>query len=226
MITSIVTEENELIRHGLKDALEETNAAEVIGDYSYADDMMPELSRLQPDVVILGGIGSLDERCRACNKIQDLSPGTRILTLFEKQQDNELHQIIMAGATGCVLTSAGKAQIVRSVGIVANGGLSFDRDTIIRLVARGREQLFDDEPAALDELTERERIIMALVAQDYSNEEIGQKLNLSKFTVRNNIVEIRSKLNVNSRLQLATFAVRYGLLDEPGIISGNEDASA
>ena len=53
MITSIITEENELIRHGLKNAREETEASEVIGDYASAAEMLPYLKSLQPDVVIL-----------------------------------------------------------------------------------------------------------------------------------------------------------------------------
>lgn len=212
--TMIITEKNDVIRTGLKAAIEERDIAEVTGDYAGIEEMLPHLNSLKPDVVILGGIGSLAERCLACNDIRDLSPDTRILTLTEKHQDDELREIILSGAAGCVLTSAGKAQIIRSVGIVANGGMSFDNDAIIRLMGRIPNQAASDKPAALDDLTERECVILSLVGEGCSNEEIGQRLNLSKFTVRNNIAEIRSKLNVETRSRLTAFAARLSLSDD------------
>ena len=213
MTTSIITEENELIRHGLKNALEESKAADVIGDYAHAGEMMSDLGRLKPDVVILGGIGSLAERCQACNDIRDVSPDTRILTLFERQQDDELREIILSGATGCVLTSAGKAEIIRSVGVVADGGLSFDSDALIRLIGRVPKQERSDKPAELAELTERQVAVLSLIARGSKNSEIAQSLNVSNSTVKSDISRIKDKLALDSRAELATYAERHGVLD-------------
>lgn len=125
MLTNlIIAEKNEIIRFGLKNTLEETEGVDVIGEYASIDDMMPELSRLKPDVVILGGNMDFLARCKACNDVRALSENTKVITLSEKYQDDELREIILAGAAGCALTSAGKAEIIKSVGIVANGGLS------------------------------------------------------------------------------------------------------
>ena len=66
---------------------------------------------------------------------------------------------------------------------------------------------------------------MAMVAKGYTDGQIGGALDLSKFTIRNSVSEIRGKLNMKSRTELAAFAGQYGLLNEPEIISGNEDAS-
>ena len=214
MITSIITEENELIRHGLKNALEETRASEVIGDYASVGEMLPHLKSLKPNVVIVGGIGSLAERCLACNDIRDLSPDTRILTLTEKQKDDELREIILSGAAGCVLTSAGKAQIIRSVGIVADGGMSFDNDAIIRLVGRSPKRLLDDKPAALHELTERQVAVLSLIARGSKNKEISQRLNISNSTVKNEVARIKDKLMLDSRSELSAYAARHGVLDD------------
>ena len=209
MLTSNVTEENEIIRHGLKNALEETKASEVIGDYASIGEMLPHLKSLKPDVVILGGIGSLAERCPACNDIRDLSPDATILTLTEKHQDDELREIIMAGALGCVLTSAGKAQIVRSVGIVANGGLSFDNDAIIRLVGANPKRWRGDKPAMLDDLTERQVAVLSMIARGCKNREIADELHVSMSTVKNDIVKIKDKLALNSRTELAAYAAQH-----------------
>ncbi|MXY46835.1 MAG: response regulator transcription factor [Chloroflexi bacterium] len=205
--------------------MKETNVAEVIGDYASVADMLPHLSRLKPDVVILGESGNILNRCLACYEIQSVCPTAKILTLTEEHQDDELRHLILSGASGGISTRAGGAELVKSVGIVANGGMDFDSDALKRLMGRVPRQVQSDKPAALDALTERERAIMTLVAQDYTNEEIGQRLNLSKFTVRNSIVEMRSKLNIKSKTGLAVFAVQHGLLDVPRIIRGVEDSS-
>ena len=213
MITSIITEDNEFIRSALKSALRESGAADVIGDYARADEMMSDLGRLKPDVVILGGIGSLAERCQACNDIRSVSPDTRILTLFERQQDDELREIILSGASGCVLTGAGKAEIVRSVGIVASGGFSFDSDALVRLMGRIPKTVFDDKPAILEELTDRQTVVMSLIAKGYKNRDIAQELNVSNSTVKSDIARIKDKLALDSRSQLAAYAAEHGVLD-------------
>ena len=213
MTTSIITEENEFIRYGLKNAIHESEAADVIGDYAHAGEMMSDLGRLKPDVVILGGIGSLAERCQACNDIRDVSPATRILTLFERQQDDELREIILAGASGCVLTSAGKAEIIRSVGVVADGGLSFDSDALVRLIGRIPRQDLNDRPAALDGLTERQVAVLSLIARGSKNSEIARRLNISNSTIKSDIARIKEKFALDTRAQLATYAARHGVLD-------------
>ena len=214
MITSIITEENELIRSALKSALQESGAADVIGDYARADEMALDLSRLKPDVVIVGGIGSLAERCLACNDIRDVSPNTRILTVFEKYEDDELREIILSGASGCVLTGAGKAEIIRSVGILANGGFSFDSDALIRLVGRVPERR-DDKPAALDGLTERQVAVLSMIARGSKNREIAQELHVSPSTIKSDIRRIKDKLTLDTRAQLGGYAERCGLLNTP-----------
>ena len=115
--------------------------------------------------------------------------------------------------------------MARSVGVVACRWVEFDNDALVRLLGRIPRQQLDAQPPETVELSERERTIVSLVAEGYSNAEIGRRLNLSKFTIRNNIAEIRSKLNVKTKTRLAALAGQYGLLDEPGLISGNEDAS-
>ena len=134
----IITEKNDVIRTGLKAAIEETDIAEVIGDYASVGEMLPYLKSLTPDVVILGGSGNILNRCLACYEIQSASPTTKTLTLTEEQRDDELRHLILSGASGCVTTSAGGAEIARSVGMVADGGMSFDNAAIVRLVGRIR----------------------------------------------------------------------------------------
>ena len=214
MITLIISERNELMRLGLKAACEASTCIEVVGDYATADDMLPELNGLKPDVVVLGTQGSIIERRRICAEMRKLSPKTRILALTEDSGDDDLHDIILSGVSGSVAKDASGAEILKSVRVVARGGLHFENDALLRLFGRipGRQR--DDRSHALDKLTERERAILSLVAQGRSDVEIGRKLNLSRFTVRNRIVEMRNKLAMETRQHLVAYAIRHGALDE------------
>ena len=214
MTTVIISEKDEFTRLGLKSALQAAEDISILGDYEADYLMLSDLNSLNPDVVILGGTEDILERCRTCQEVRTLCPTAKVLTLSEKQEDDDLYEIILSGASGDVLKTAGSAEMVRSVGVVACGGLNFDGEALVRLLGRTPRQRGSARPSGIDELTQRESAIMVLVARGDTNEEIGRRLKLSKFTVRNNISDIRSKFGLKSRAGLAAFAVQHGFLDE------------
>ena len=213
MTTLIISEKDEFTRLGLKSALQATKDISILGDYETDEMMLSELSSLNPDVVILGGTEDILERCRTCQEVRTLRPTAKVLTVSERQRDDDLYEIILSGASGDVLKSAGSEEMVRSVGVVACGGLNFEKDALVRLLGRIPRQQADVKLSKLHELSERDRTIVTLVAQGHSNGEIGERLNLSKFTVRNIVGDIRSKFGLKSRTELATFAIHHDLMD-------------
>ena len=211
MTTVIISEKDEYTRIGLKAALQANEDIEVLDDYETDDMMLSDLSSLIPDVVILGGTEDILERRQTCQEVRTICPTAKGLTLSENQKADDLYEIILSGASGGVLKSAGSAEMVRSVRVIAWGGLSFENDALARLIGRIPRQDEYDLPFDSAELAERERTILTLVAQGHSNGEIGRMLNLSKFTIRNSIAQIRIKLGVKSRAELATFVVKHRL---------------
>lgn len=208
----IISEKDEFTRLGLKSAFQLNEDIKILGDYESDDIMMLDLSGLNPDVVILGGTDDILARCRTCEEVRNLCPDAKVLTLSDKQKDDDLYEIILSGASGDVLKSSGSAEIVRSVGVIVCGGLNFESDSLIRLLGRIPKQR---QNHLMDNLSERERTIVSLIARGYTNAQIGRVLNLSRFTVRNSVGDIRSKLNMKSRTELAAFAVQQGLIDYP-----------
>lgn len=211
LLNAIIAEENLIIRFGLKRALEETEVAAVVGEYTGVAEMLPHLSRLKPDVVILGGSGNILSRCLACYEIQSACPTAKILTLTEEQQDDELRHLILSGASGCVSTRAGGAEITRSVAVIANGGMDFDPDALRRLVVRVPQQVQSDKLVALTALTERQTSVLALIAKGRKNKEIARELNISNSTVKSDIAKIKDKLALDTRAELAFYAARHGI---------------
>lgn len=216
MVTVIISEGNELIRLGLKAALQTSEDIEVVADYADAEMMLADLKNLEANVVILGGPEDIVERCRICLEVLALHPTTKVLALTEKRKDDDLYEIILSGASGEVLKTADSAEMVRSIGVVACGGLNFDSESLVRLLGRIPSRRVHAQQSMMDGLTDRERAIMVLVARGDTNEEIGHRLKLSKFTARNNVRDIRNKFGLRSRVELATFAVRHGFLNDSG----------
>ena len=222
MTTVIISEKDEFTRLGLKSALQATEDISILEDYGTDEMMLSELSSLDPDVVILGGTEDILARRRICQEVRTLCPTAKVLTLSEKQKDDDLYEIILSGASGDVLKSAGSEEMVRSVGVVACGGLNFDNDSLIRLLSRIPKQRQDHQT---NSLSERERMIVAMIAKGYTDGQIGRALNLSRFTIRNSVGEIRGKLNMKSRTELAAFAGQYGFLDYSGQFDVDENDS-
>ena len=214
MVTLVICEENELVRLGLKSALEDAENVDILGTYAYSEGMLSKLTEIKPDVVILGGKGDILDRCRTCYEVRTLCPTTKVLTLTEKHRDDELYKIIISGASGNILTDAGSAEMINSVGVVACGGLNFESEALIRLLGRipMREQV--SSPAEIDKLNRRETAVLSLIAKGYKNSEIGQKLNISTSTVKSDISHLRQKLLIYSRSELAAYAVRHGITQE------------
>ena len=210
LTTVIISEKDEFTRLGLISVLQSNEDIGILGDYEADEIMLSDLVGLSPDVVILGGTENILDRCRTCQEVRTLCPTAKVLTLSEKHEDDDLYEIILSGASGDVLKSAGSAEMVKSVGVVACGGLNFDNEALIRLLGRVPRQQ-GAQPSDFHELSKRDHTIITMVAQGYSNSEIGMNLNLSKFTIRNIVGKLRIKLGVNSRAELAAIAARYDL---------------
>ena len=207
----IISEKDEFTRLGLKSALQANEDIGILGDYETDDVMLADLSCLKPDMVILGGTEDILNRCRTCMEVRTLHPAVKVLTLSEKQKDDDLYEIILSGASGDVLKSAGSTEMVRSVGVVACGGLHFESDALIRLLGRTLIQRQSGGPRELARLTGRETQILAFIALGHRNTVIGQMLNVSNSTVKSDLVHIREKLLIDSRTELAAYAVRHGV---------------
>ena len=214
MVRVVIVEDNEITVLGLTAALESCNGVEIIEGYTGIDELLSNLSRLNPEVILLGGSGTAESKSQHCRTIVNSFPGIRVLPLSDEWNDDELHEIILSGAAGFLSRHAGKNDVVRSIAIVAQGGLSCDGDTLVRLLARLPQPLNNAQTERLNALTGRERTVLVLVAQGCSNKDIGRNLNISASTVRNCISLLKSKLYVDSRTELIVKGIDYNLINE------------
>ena len=209
----VIINDSEIVRIGLQAVLESIDNPCVVDTYDDIGAMLESLDKVEPAIVILGGEWRDTAVRGTCHKIRNLNPRARILILSGSSCQDALYGMIVAGVSGCLTTDAGAEEVVRSIQIVMEDGLYFRQEAVAGLLKQLRDSCSEIPPMSLDGLSSRENEILNMVVRGFSNDEIGNSLNLSKFTVRNNICEMRSKLNLNSRLELAVFAVQQANQD-------------
>ena len=162
------------------------------------------------DIVFKGGMTGIE----ATRKIKEASPSTKVVIMTAHDDERLLVEAVEAGASGFLSKEEAATEIMGAVKAAADGEVLIDPATLTRLlaqVAREREAQRDAQ-ALLDDLTEREREILQLLAEGTRNDDIATKLFISPQTVQTHVRNILGKLRVHSKLEAVAFAVRHGAI--------------
>jgi len=168
-----------------------------------------------PDVVLMdvefkGGMSGID----ATRRIKEASPSTKVVIMTAHDDDRSLVDAVEAGASGFLSKDEAAQELLSAAKAAAEGEVLIDPSTLARLlpqVAREREEQ-RDALALLGDLTDREREILALLAQGMRNGDIAAQLYISPQTVQTHVRNILGKLRVHSKLEAVAFAVKHGTI--------------
>ncbi|MER6512062.1 response regulator transcription factor [Nonomuraea sp. NPDC001636] len=208
VIKILVVDDHPGFRAGLRTLLAGADGIEVVDEVGSGEQALALVGRAQPDVVLMdldmpgmGGIAATELLVRD-------HPHVRVLVLSMSDDDDSVFAAVRAGARGYVLKGARKAELVRSVQAVADGGAVFGPALASRLAG----YFTSDRPEPeLPGLTQREREILGLIAGHLTNPQIAARLGLSQKTVRNHVSAIFTKLQVADRSQAIMRARQAGL---------------
>lgn len=207
-IRVLIADDHELVRLALRTLLEGEDDIEVVAEAADADSAVNECANNAPDVVILdlrmpgGGVN-------ACRSIRRKCPNAQVLVLTSFNEDDELFGVLDAGASGYLLKDTRPERLVHAIRSVHEGQSVFDTAIAGRLIA-GRpsaNSVGDGEP-----LSEREMEVLGLMAQGYSNKEIGKALWIGETTVKTHVSHILRKLGQSDRTQAVLAAVKSGIV--------------
>jgi DNA-binding NarL/FixJ family response regulator len=207
----LIADDHRLFREGLRSLLGSLPDIEVVAEAAGGADAVLLAQQLQPDVVLMdiqmADMNGID----ATRAITAASPhiGVVMVTMFE--DDESVFAAMRAGARGYVLKGADQEEIVRVIQAVGRGEALFGPAIARRLTqffAQPRPPL---PSAVFPELSEREREVLALIAQGLNNSEIAARLDLAVKTVRNHISNIFNKLQVVDRAQAIIRARQAGM---------------
>jgi DNA-binding NarL/FixJ family response regulator len=210
-ITVILADDHAHFREGLRALALAAPDITIVGEAASGDEAIDLAAALQPDVILMDinmpGLNGIE----ATRRILNSSPHISILMLTMFDDDDSVFAALRAGARGYLLKGALKAEILRAIRGVSSGEAIFG-PAIARRLMQFFAGLKPTTPAlAFPELTEREREILALIAQHRTNPEIAERLSLSQKTVRNHVSNIFSKLQVVDRAQAIIRAREAGL---------------
>jgi DNA-binding NarL/FixJ family response regulator len=218
-IRVLIAEGQGLVRAGFRALLERQEGICVTAEAGTGEETVATALRARPDVVLMDiAVPGLDGLEATRQILADTAPGdTRVLMLMTSASDDAVFGALRAGATGLLLKDAAAATLVDAVRVIACGETPLAPSLARRLVAdflTGPERL-RSTPEALEELTAREREVVALVARGLSNHEIAERLVVTHATAKTHVSRALYKLHARDRAQLVALAYETGLV-RPG----------
>jgi DNA-binding NarL/FixJ family response regulator len=218
-IRVLLVDDQTLVRSGFRALLERGQEIEVIGEAADGAEAV-ELARTeQPDVVLMDirmpGMDGLEATRRITSDERLAKVRVIMLTTFEL--DEYVFEALHAGASGFLLKDVEPEELRSAVRVVADGEALLAPSVTKRLIREfvaqpGRRR---PPPERLEELTEREREVMALVATGLSNQEIAERLVISPATAKTHVSRTMMKLHAHDRAQLVVLAYETGLVRVP-----------
>ncbi|AKU16236.1 chemotaxis protein CheY [Luteipulveratus mongoliensis] len=220
-IRVVVIDDYGIYRRGIGTVLELEPDITVVGEAESAEDALPLVRDLKPDVILLDIYLPGESGIAVCQRLKTLSPSSQILMLTASDVDADLVAAIKAGATGYLLKDVGPDELADGIRAVRSGQALLS-PSLASVLLGEFAQLVRNEPAPsaavptpMPSLTEREREVLALVARGWSNRTVADELYISENTVKNHMRSILDKLQLGSRMEAAMYAVRNKLVDDP-----------
>jgi len=214
-IRVLVVDDHALFRRGLQMVLEQESDIEVVGEAGDGAEAVDRAAESAPDVVLMdvrmpkrGGID-------ACTAIKDAVPSTKIIMLTISDEEADLYDAIKAGASGYLLKEIPTEDVASSIRAVHGGQSLISPSMASKLISEFAMMRRGDERPVLPSprLTDRELEVLKLVARGMANREVAHELYISENTVKNHIRNILEKLQLHSRIQAVSYALREKILD-------------
>jgi two-component system response regulator NreC len=210
-IRVLLCDDHKIVRSGLRRVLAEDPGIDVVGDFGTATEVIAEVRRLTPDVVVMDISLPDSSGIEAIGRVLQASPGTGVLMLTMHDDVAYLREAFSAGALGYVLKAAADVELIQAVYEVASGKRYVHPVLGAALLASESTSTGPQESAALG-LSDRETEILRFLALGYTNSEMATMMQLSIRTVETYRYRLQQKVGLRSRAELARLARETGLL--------------
>ena len=212
-IRIIVADDHTIVREGVRLLLDAQMDMEVVGEAADGQQALTQVRKLKPDIVLIDISMPILNGLEATRAIKREYPQIHVIVLTMYESDEYFFQVLDAGASGYVLKKAASADLAAAIRAVHAGDVFLYPSVARRLVADYLTRVKSgEEQSSYDGLTPREREVLRLIAEGYTNQVIAEKLVISPSTVQTHRTRIMQRLNLHSRAELIQYAVRKGLL--------------
>ncbi|MGB2868420.1 MAG: response regulator transcription factor [Bacteroidota bacterium] len=209
-IRLLLADDHPVVLDGVRSALSKHKQIRIVGEATSGKQALQKLHRLNPDIVLMDISMPVMNGIETTKKLREVLPHIKVLAFTMHENKEYVIEIIRSGAKGYILKNTATPELVKAIETVYAGGTYFSSkvsklllDQYVSQVAQGRLR---------EDLTSREKQILALIADGKSSKEIAVHFNLSVRTVDTHREKIMKKLQIHSAVGLAKYAIAKGIV--------------
>jgi DNA-binding NarL/FixJ family response regulator len=212
-ITVFLADDHAIFREGLRLLLQADQEIEVVGEAANGHRTVAEVARLQPAVVLMDIAMSLLNGIDATRRITREVPASKVLILSSYSDDQRVQQSLEAGAAGYVMKETASQELFHAIREISKGTAFFSPLIAMRLLQRWKDRELPPTTRATQTLTDRQRDVVQLIAEGYSNKQMATLLCISIKTVDKHRQSLMDKLNIHEVATLTRYAVSHGVVE-------------
>jgi two-component system, NarL family, response regulator LiaR len=205
-IRILLADDQKLIRHALSVLLDQESDLQIVGEAETRTEAMTLARTLNPHIIVLDPAISENTGIEVLPELIRHLPAARVLILTNIDDEEFVLRALQMGATGYLLKTMAPTDLIQAIRATAEDGAPLHPRVARRMLNRFLTPA--PRPDSQPHLTVREREILHLIGEGYSNREIAQKLVITQFTVRTHVCRVLKKLKLNNRTQAALYVVR------------------
>jgi DNA-binding NarL/FixJ family response regulator len=212
-IEIIITDDHAIFREGLGFVISQITDFKLVGEASTGLELIELRDRQNADIILLDISMPQMDGIEATTRLLAKYPDQKIITLSSFDQEAYYYKMIKAGVMGFVEKKAGKSELEDAIRTVYSGQNFFPQNMLRQLIFKGGNNGEATAQENLVNLTNREKEVLELICQGYSNTEIGEKLYLSPKTIDNHRTNLLQKTNTRNSANLVMFAIKNKLIE-------------
>lgn len=208
-----IADDHEIFRNGLKLLLNSIENVEVVGEASNGQIFLDTFGQSKPDIVFMDISMPVMDGIQATKKALEINPHLKIIALTTFGETEYFNEMIYSGVAGFMLKHSEPDDFRNAIEKVARGANYFSEEMITKITKQVvKEKELKTERERLPDLTKRENEVLELICKGYSNEKIGECLNISSRTVERHKTNLISKTDTHNTLNLVIYAFRHNII--------------
>lgn len=210
MIKIAIADDHQMMIDGIKSLLKQEKNMTVIGEALNGEELLKVIEKKKADVVLMDVRMPVMDGIEATQLITQRFPDVKVLMLTMYNSREYIEKLIKSGAAGYILKNTGKQELISAIETIYRGEHYYSREVTERFMESFQKQkkVYSDIPI---ELTGREKDVLKLIAQEFTTQEIADKLFISHHTVETHRKNLISKLNVRNTAGLVKYAIQNDL---------------